>query len=172
MVANAAFHATTSWAMIRVASDACAASRAGFPMLAGASTPVTKPRLNMNGWNCSAASSSQTTPSPICRPRRAPADFRSAAHARPRRSVPGRSVPARRSVVCDDGGKNKVPNAAAEPAAATHRPGPPRATTMEFAPSTLRLRVSWISRYAEKPRAANPVRPASHRVAWPPRIRW
>ena len=51
-------------------------------MVAGASTPVTKPRLNMNGWNCSAASSSQTTPSPICRTRRAPADSGSAAHGR------------------------------------------------------------------------------------------
>ena len=35
----------------------------GLPMAAGSMTCVTNPRVNMNGWNCSAASSSQTSPS-------------------------------------------------------------------------------------------------------------
>ena len=61
--------------------------------------------------------------------------------------------------------------AAAEPPAATHRPGPPRATTMESPPSTLMLRVSWMSRYAEKPRAPHPAMPISQRAACPPRTR-
>ena len=120
--------------MIRAVAAAGPASSAGLPMLAGSSTVVTKFRLNMYGWYCSAASSSHIRPSAICRPRRRPAASGSAAQA-----SAGPVAAGRRSVACDEGGRNKVAKAAAEPPAATHRPGPPRATTMESPPSTLML---------------------------------
>jgi hypothetical protein len=112
--------------------------RAGLPIAAGSTIFVTNPRPNMNGWNCSAASSSQISPSPSCSQRRAPTDSRSAAHA----ASPPPSV-ADRSVLWSDDGRNRVANATSDPAATTHRPGPPRRTTMASLPRVCRLFSSW-----------------------------
>ena len=92
MVANPAFHAATSWVISRSAHMAGVRTMAGFPSAADSSTWVTNPRLNMYGWYCRAASSSHTSPSAICRPRRQPPESRSPVYRRmPRRARPARA---------------------------------------------------------------------------------
>ena len=129
------------------------ASAAGLPDDAGTSIWLTNAWPNIAGWNCSAASVSHASPSAICSPRRTPADSRSAvqpmirclmASARIRRPGPvtggfaGTSAGAK--------GRKSVANASSDPAAVTHRPGPPRASTIESPPSVLIVAASWMSR--------------------------
>ena len=139
-VANSAFHGTTWPAISRDIASAGPDTKAGSPIPDGISIMAGNARVNMTGWYCSAASSSQTRPRATCRPRRIPADSRSAILASTGRP------PSRRSVACDEGGKNKTAKAASEPVRATHRPGPGRAITMESPPSTRMLLASWTSR--------------------------
>ena len=68
-----------------------------------------------------------------------------------------------------DEGRKRVANASSDPPALTHRPGPPRASTMESPPSVRSVAANWMSRYPEKPSAANPPIPTSHRDRLPPR---
>src|SRR5215469_2348985 len=63
--------AATMWSAIRWADQVMGvAMGAGLPAAVGPMILATKPVLNMYGWNCSAASSSHTRPSMICRARR------------------------------------------------------------------------------------------------------
>ena len=105
IVANAAFHAAgfaeTAWAV----SVTGPATMPGCPVAAIASMSG-NPLVNMYGWYCSAASSSQTAPRAIWSARRRPADSRSAAQEKTR------GAGSRRSVACADGGNSKVANAA------------------------------------------------------------
>ncbi len=146
MVANTAFQAAGAEPNSRAAPSTGPDTKAGSPPIPdGASIMPGNILLNMYGWNCSAASNSQTTPSAICRTRRGPEDSRSAAQARSDGRAARRSWTAGKAWVAADG-KRRVANAAAEPAAATHRPGPPRAKTMESPPISRMVRVSWMSR--------------------------
>src|SRR6266702_4093019 len=77
--ADAVFQAGRSCAIRWSAHRAGLAKTAGLPVAVGSSTWLTKDLLYMYGWNCRAASSSQTSPSAICSPRRMPRDSWSAA---------------------------------------------------------------------------------------------
>src|ERR1035441_5084612 len=75
MVANAALKAAVSCPISWLDSMTGLARSAGLPMADGLITWLTNDLLNINGWYCNAASSSQAPPRAICSARRPPAIY-------------------------------------------------------------------------------------------------